>query len=73
MAQSNQQSSQPYGDELVDIRGVQDLLTDIRVLRRTIVDAWQERAVTLTREEQRDLRDEIRSTCALLMDLTSSA
>jgi len=48
------------------------IFRDLRSLRRTICEAWQERAVTLTREEQRELRDEIKDTCALLTDLTSS-
>jgi hypothetical protein len=37
-----------------------------------MVQAWQERGVMLTHEEQQELRDEIRQTCALLTDLTSS-
>jgi hypothetical protein len=48
----------------------QRLLTDLRMLRRHIVDAWQERGVILTREEQRELRDEIKLTCEILAGLT---
>ena len=49
------------------------ILTSVRALRRGVVEAWQSRSVLLTREEQRQLRDEIRDTCALLTDLTSGA
>ena len=39
-------------------------------LRASVIEAWQTRAVMLTLDEQRALRDEIRETCALLMNLT---
>lgn len=46
------------------------IFTDLRSLRRNVIDAWQARGVILTAEERRELRDEIRETCALLEDLT---
>lgn len=47
-------------------------LAEIRSLRRTLCDAWQGRAVTFSREERRELRNEIRYTCTLLMELTET-
>jgi len=44
----------------------------LRALRANVIEAWQSRAVLLTRDEQNELRDEIRKTCALLTDLTAS-
>jgi hypothetical protein len=50
----------------------QAMLAEVRALRQRVVDAWRERAVLLTREEQKELRDEINDTCALLTELTKS-
>lgn len=47
------------------------ILGDLRALRRVIVEAWGERAVILTNEEQRQLQAEIQYTCDLLRDLTA--
>ncbi|MEV4934937.1 hypothetical protein [Sphingobium sp. LSP13-1-1.1] len=41
----------------------------ITALRQSIVDAWQERAVTFTPEEQHRLKEEIGATASLLHDL----
>ena len=46
------------------------MLADLKALRRSIISAWQERGIMLTPEQQRELRDEIRETCELLMSLT---
>ncbi len=74
MSQRNQQSSIGIGGNVfsLDASEAQTILADLRFLRRKIIDAWQERAVVLTREEQEELRKEIQHTCALLADLTSS-
>jgi len=47
----------------------QQILTDLRSLRRHIVDAWQERGVILTLEEKIKLQDEIKLTCEILTGL----
>jgi hypothetical protein len=44
------------------------IFADLKTLRNRIVAAWQERAIMLSSEEQRDLRDEIQRTCELLRD-----
>jgi hypothetical protein len=46
------------------------MLHDISTLRERIVQAWRERAVMLTREEQTRLAAEVATTCSLLLDLT---
>jgi hypothetical protein len=46
------------------------MLADLKALRRSIISPWQERGIMLTPEQQRELRDEIRETCELLMSLT---
>ena len=46
------------------------VLAKLSALRRAVLEAWSERAVILTREEQARLREEIRDTCDLLSDLT---
>ena len=51
-------------------RDADKLLADLRTLRRSIILAWQERSVMLTRAEQQELRNEIRETCELLTSLT---
>ena len=48
------------------------IIDSLRAMKRGVIDAWKERAVVLTREEQRRLRDEIRDTCELLQNLTAS-
>lgn len=48
------------------------MLADFRTLRGTLIAAWKERSVMLTRVEQHCLRREIRDTCALLMELTKA-
>jgi hypothetical protein len=48
------------------------ITAELRVLQSKIVDAWQERAVILTREEQQELKAEIARTCSLLTHLTST-
>ncbi len=52
---------------------VEAVLANIAELTRAVLAAWQERAVILTPEEQRRLRDEIVATASLLRDLTLSA
>lgn len=49
------------------------VLTNLIALREHFFAAWQERAVTFTREEQQALKDEIDTTAALLRDLVSSS
>jgi hypothetical protein len=49
------------------------LIRDLRALRSAIVTSWQERAVVLTRSEQAELRDEIKTTCELLTGLVASS
>jgi len=46
------------------------ILRDLRRLRDAIVAAWEERGVMLSRDERRELRQEIRETCDLLTQLT---
>jgi hypothetical protein len=46
-----------------------DMLNEIVDLRQRVIQAWRERAVMLTREEQRQLLEEIRLTCQLLGEL----
>ena len=48
------------------------ILGELRTLRHMIVDAWHERHVILTKEEQRELQAEIKETCDLLTELTSN-
>jgi hypothetical protein len=55
----------------IDSSEAQRILADLRVLRRKFIDAWEERAVILTAEEQRRLKNEIADTCSLLTTLTS--
>lgn len=47
------------------------ILADLRALRQSVVVAWQERAVILSREEQLQLTAEIKRTCEILTDLTA--
>lgn len=44
-------------------------LAEIVILRSVVVRAWQERGVTLTSEEQSELKQEITQTAVLLHDL----
>lgn len=48
------------------------ILHELRRLRETIVVAWDERAVILSREERHELRQEIKETCDLLTQLTAN-
>lgn len=50
----------------------QSLLDDLRAMRRRFIEAWQERGLTLTREERAALRAEISDTCSLLTNLTAT-
>ena len=47
------------------------ILADLRSLRQSIIVAWRERAVILSREEQLELTAEIKETCQILTDLTT--
>ena len=47
------------------------ILAELRALRQSIVVAWKERAVILSREEQLALKAEIKETGDILTDLTS--
>lgn len=47
------------------------ILMNLRRLREDVINAWFERAVILTSDEQQSLRSEIRQTCQLLTDLTA--
>jgi hypothetical protein len=68
MAQSD---SKPTNSNVVDIRSdVESVRANIAALRTSVVVAWRERGVMLTRDEQKALRDEIAETCELLLDLT---
>jgi uncharacterized protein YukE len=49
------------------------IIEEVRAMRRSILDAWQERGVVLTKDEQRELAKEIKLTCELLADLTTTA
>lgn len=48
------------------------ILAELRTLRQRVIDAWEERGVILTREEQGRLREEIEDTCRLLTELTGN-
>ena len=48
-----------------------EILSELESLRHTIVNAWRERAIILTKDEQQRLREEIRRTCDLLGTLIS--
>ena len=61
-----------HGVSAIDDSYARTMLMDIRALRRRLVEAWKDRGLTLTSEERTQLRDEIRDTCALLTDLTST-
>jgi hypothetical protein len=73
LSQSDEQGSAHSSGNVasIDSSGAQRILADLRMLRRKVIDAWMERAVTLTADEQRQLRDEIADTCSLLTTLTS--
>lgn len=75
MSQSPQQNSPHERENVLNISSSEAhrILTELRILRRSVMDAWQERAVILTPQEQRILRDEIKQTCELLTDLTSNS
>jgi hypothetical protein len=75
MPPSDQQLSTADGGNVASIDHSEGkrILTELRSLRRTIIDAWHERGVILSRAEQAELRDEIRRTCELLTSLTSSS
>jgi len=75
MSDAQPQRGQPNFTNIhsIDSSEAKKLLTEIRGLRRRIVDAWQERAVVLTREEQLELKAEIADTCEILRVLTQSA
>ena len=45
------------------------ILSDLRKLRDTIIVAWEERGVILSREERYELQREIMETCELLTQL----
>jgi hypothetical protein len=47
-----------------------DVRADLLALRMSVTVAWQERAVMLTREEQRELQAEIKELCHFLQHLT---
>lgn len=66
--------NQKSADPLPAMRSseAQAILSDLRSLRRHIVEAWQSRSVVLTAEERRELTAEIRETCELLAGLTGS-
>ena len=49
-----------------------EIVADIRALRKKVIDAWQSRAVLLTPDERRALREEIRETCSLIIELTTT-
>jgi hypothetical protein len=75
LPQSDQQSSAQSAGNVVSIDSseAQRMLADVRMLRRKVIDAWEERAVILTSDEQRQLKDEIADTCSLLTALTLNA
>ena len=74
MSHSNSQQLSQTGDNGANLPSeAQSVLVDLRALRNKIVSAWQERGVTLTPEEQKELRDEIKATCTFLTDLTVSS
>ena len=53
-----------------EVSEAQRILTHLRSLRSSMLTAWQERAVILSREEQQELKDEINRTCELLTSVT---
>jgi hypothetical protein len=55
----------------LDVFCADDLVVEISGLRTRLISAWRERAVMLTPEEQKRLRQEIKDTCALLTELTN--
>ena len=57
-------------DATHDSSELERVCNDLHTLRRHVMNAWQARGVLLTAEERRELRDEIRETCALLEELT---
>jgi len=65
-------ATDPYDESCANITSFEAgrMLADLKALRRSIISAWQERGIMLTPEQQRELRDEIRETCELLMSLT---
>ena len=63
MAESPENLDPDYADRM---------LTDIRDLRRRVIEAWQSRGIGLTRDERHKLRNEIHETCLLLTELTRS-
>ncbi len=50
----------------------ESIFSGLRQLREAVINAWFERGVMLTPEEQDALRAEIAQTCELLTDLTAS-
>jgi hypothetical protein len=66
-------SQQPTNVVDIGVSEADRLLNNLRKLREELINAWFERGVMLTPDEQVRLRDEIRQTCALLSDLTASA
>lgn len=49
------------------------ILNDLHEFRLHIIQGWQARAVLLTPEERRELRDAIRETCELLEEITATS
>ena len=74
MAEPYQECNDPRHGILLssDSSEAQRILIDLRSLRLKIIDAWEERGVILTRDEQKALKAEIAQTCSLLTDLVSS-
>jgi len=69
----NQAAEHVFGEELDDGSGEIDrVLEDVRRLRGAIVDAWQQRGLTMDKAERRRLRDEIQATCDMLKTLTAN-
>ena len=70
----NERGQQRLGTQIFDQHvsvgrsEAQLIFADLKTLRNRIIAAWQERAIMLSSEEQRDLRDEIERTCDLLRD-----
>lgn len=64
-------STKQVDQDVADGTELDAIFDRLRALRGSVVDAWQARAVVLSKEEQRELRDEIRKTCDLLTSLVS--
>ena len=73
LSQAQQPSNAPAESTIVSLHSFEakSVYAQRRSLRRQMMDVWHERAVILTAEEQRELKDQITHTCEVLTVLTS--